>query len=174
MLDVGQMRRVYGHGREVFSSIVGRAIWVGIEVRDLMISSSRGSTRSAAGRDIYEKSFIDGLAAGIVGIEGFPNGLLGTEDAFGGDVFVGGLATDDLEGDVRRVDAPTEGIGIFAENDISNTVDEVVFEDYDSGRRGTGSFHPYLSLHCWKSIMTVGVEARDDGDVGRGGTLDDE
>lgn len=139
-----------------------------------MITSSGGSTRSATGGNIYEKSFIDGLAARIVGIEGFPNGLFGTEDAFGGDVFVGGLATDDLEGDVRRVDAATEGIGIFAKNDISNAVDEVVFEDYNSGRRGTGSFHPYLSLHCWKSIMTVGVEARNDGDVGSRGTLDDE
>lgn len=33
------------------------------------------------------------------------------------------LATDDFESDVGSIDGAAEGIGIFAENDISDVVD---------------------------------------------------
>lgn len=174
MLHVGEMGRVDRHGREIFTGIVGWAILVGVKVRDLVVASPWGSTRSATGRDVDEESFVDGLAAGVVGVEGLADGLFGAQGALVGDVLVGRFATDDLEGDVGGVDAPPEGIGVFAKNDISNAVDEVVFGDFNSCGRGTGSFHPYLSEHCWKTFMTVGLQLRDDGDAGGGRTLDDE
>lgn len=174
VLYVSKVRRVDGHRREIFPGSIVRPVLVGIKICDLMVASSRGSTRSTTGRNIYDESFFDGLTTRVISIEGLSDGLFGTQGALSVYIFVVWFTTDDLEGDIRSVNTAPEGISIFSKNDISDIVDEVVFGYFDSRGRGARSFHPYLSLHSWKTFMTVGVGLGKDRYGGIGWTLNDK
>ena len=139
-----------------------------------MIASPRGGSRSATGGHIDDKGFLDVLSTRIISIECLGNGLVRTQDTVCAYVLIARLTTDDPKCNVGRINTAPKGISIFAEDDISDVVDQVVFGYFDSCGRGTKSFHPYLSLHCWESIMTVGIELRESRNGRSGRPLDDE
>jgi len=84
MLDMSKVRRVEGHWREIFPCSIVGTVLIGIDITDLMVSSSRRGARGAAGRNVYDESFFDGLTTWVIGIEGFGDRFFWAKDALGG------------------------------------------------------------------------------------------
>lgn len=88
------------HGRKILSCSFIGTVLIGIIV-DVVIANSRGGSRSgSARRNIDDKSFVDGLATGVVGIKSLADRFFGTQDPLQANILVVLLATDYFEGDV--------------------------------------------------------------------------
>jgi hypothetical protein len=169
-----KMRRVNLHGREVFPCSFIRAVLLWVIVNVVIARPRRGSRSGPAHGNVDDEGFVDILAAGIVGVESWSNGLFWTQNAFCAHVLVALFPAEDLEDHVGGIDAPSEGVGIFLQNDIANIVDQIIFGDFDSGGRTTGPLHPYFSLHGASGFMSSTCSGGE-GRHGRSGrTLDYE
>lgn len=151
-IEVG---RVNLHGREILSRSFIGTVLLRIVV-DMVVANSRGGLRSGSSRrDIDDKSFIDRLATRVIGIQSETDGLFGTQDTLQAHILVVLLATDDLEGDVWRVNTAPERVGIFVQDDIADVVNQVVFGYFYPRRGGAGPLDPYLSLHGVGGIIST-------------------
>jgi hypothetical protein len=135
------------HGRKVFTGSFIGSILVGVVIDVVIAGPGRGSWSIPAQRYVDDKSLVDVLATRIIGVQGRTDGFLGAQSPLGADILVALFTTDDLEGDVWRIDASAERVGVFAQNNIADIVDQIIFGDLDPGGRGARPLHPYLSLH---------------------------
>jgi hypothetical protein len=84
--------------------------------------------RGAPGWGVDDEGLVDGLAAGIVGVQRPADWLFGTEDPL-----LALLARDEAQDEVGRVEVPAEGVGVLAQDKVADIVDEVVLVDGDEG-----------------------------------------
>lgn len=127
-----------GHGREVLGVLVVAIVVVAVVERDLR----RGFWRPPL-RHVDDEGLGHLLAAGEKGVEGAAHLLLGPQSAV---LPALGVARDDAQGDVGRVEAAAERICVLFENHLAHVVDQVVLADLHERGRGIGPLDPDLAV----------------------------
>jgi hypothetical protein len=124
-LDVGNMGRLKGHRREIFSCAVIWPVLLGNVVLNVVVTRSRGGSRGAPLRDVYYQGFFNRLPSWKVFVEGSADFFLWTQDAFIAEQVGCGIAAQDLENDVWRVDCPTQRVCVLLQDGISNVINQI-------------------------------------------------
>lgn len=97
----------------------------------------RGLWRAAG--DINYDGVLDGLAAGVMGIERAAHVFVGLQQT----IFC--IARVQTDGQVRCIKVLAQRVGVLAQDGIAHVVDEVIFVDGDESMRGTRPLDPNLA-----------------------------